>query len=184
MTILLTGYKPFLDNKTNPSKGVSLFLDGYKGCVVSKIFPVSYSRMPLEFEKAVHEINPDIILCLGLHSKAKNIHLEKCAYNLLDASYPDGDGIYKSKEKIDDDGEEILSTELDLSLLEKKISDAKIPVEISLDPGRYLCNHIYYLALTRTKKALFIHLPPENILTIEKDEEALKIIIDALIDNE
>lgn len=54
-------------------------------------------------------------------------------------------------------------------------------VEKSLDPGRYLCDFIYYASLAESKKAgkgtwvLFVHVPPAGEpLTVERCREAIK----------
>lgn len=57
--------------------------------------------------------------------------------------------------------DEFLGSCLDL---EKLVADCKcvpktLPVYISRDAGLYLCEYIYYLALRRCQKSLFIHLP-------------------------
>ena len=94
------------------------------------------------------------------------------------ASIPDNDGVLYEGEKIADDGEERLETEIDIVEIERRLKEEGIPVYISTDPGRYVCNNIYYTALySRKEPSLFVHFPETRDMSEEMEEKALEIII-------
>ena len=85
--------------------------------------------------------------------------------------------LYEGK-KIADDGEERLETEIDIVEIERRLQNAGIPASISTDPGRYVCNNIYYTALySRKEPSLFDHFPETRDMSEEMEEKALDIII-------
>ena len=80
--------------------------------------------------------------------------LEQHAYNNKDFRIPDNNGTQCHKEKICPELEldQPLSTLIDLEKVAKQLADkCKETVEVSSDPGRYLCNYIYYCSLKMNK---------------------------------
>jgi pyrrolidone-carboxylate peptidase len=57
---------------------------------------------------------------------------------------------------------------------------------VSTDPGRYICNYIYYKSLCRAWKSggkvhsLFVHFPSEATVPIERQKEFAWNLLDAL----
>lgn len=140
-----------------------------------EVVPVSYK----ESAKIAREIEGEALLMMGLAAGRKEISLERFAWNERKASIPDNDGILCNGEKIDEEGEERLETTVDIIELEKRIKDQGIPVKISTDPGRYVCNNIYYTALSSSKRpSLFVHFPLLEDMDKTKEEKALEIILD------
>lgn len=179
---MLTGFKPFLNNAENPSGIIAESLDGYRG-VSGYLLDVSYTATPLELRKAIDESKPDFILSLGLHAKAEDIHLERCAYNLMDGKAPDNDGVSKMKEEIIPGGPESLMTRVDLEALSSLLSERGYPNRISTDPGRYICNETYFLDLSILGKALFVHLPNMETMDLDSQKKAVMAIIDFIADS-
>ena len=146
--VLITGFKPFLNNAVNPSGLLSQALGGI-------VVDVSYQAVDTFIEDTDFSAF-DFVLCLGLYAKIDRPQIEKCAYNEKTTKHPDADGIIPEDTRIEKDGPEMRKTGIDVDALGKAL-----PFALSEDPGRYLCNYIYYKALGKTKgKALFIHLPP------------------------
>ncbi len=58
------------------------------------------------------------------------------------------------------------------------LTEKGIEAYISRDPGRYLCNYAYYLALRKNKgHALFVHLPKvSEDLPLEDIEKAAEVL--------
>ena len=81
-------------------------------------------------------------------------------------------------DKIEENGEERLETEIDIIEIERRLKSGGIPASISTDPGRYVCNNIYYTALySRKEPSLFVHFPETRDMSEEMEEKALEIII-------
>ena len=88
---------------------------------------------------------------------------------MKDFSVPDNSGRVCKEEKICPKTplDEALKAKVDVEFLAQKLSK-KHDVTISNDPGRYLCNYIYYSSMNEFLKlenyaSLFVHIPPQNI---------------------
>ena len=164
--VLITGFKPFLNNETNPTEVLSL----YKGGIV---LDVSYQAVDAFLKQDLSGY--DLLLCLGLHAKADSPHIERFAYNEITRKHPDMTGITPEDPVIDPHAPASLQTELNVERLCAHLQKEGFDCLLSEDPGRYLCNYIYFNALRKTNgKALFIHFPPEKeAWTMERMEAFL-----------
>jgi pyroglutamyl-peptidase len=176
--ILITGFGAFLKHEVNPAEKVALALkkEGYD--VV--ILPVSYEGAKAEFAKIANLHSYDLILSLGLASSRKYISLEQKAYNEMNAIHLDNDGVRKMGDAILPKQAKELATPFDLTKLQKALAEKSIPSDISTDPGRYICNEVYYLDLASGIPALFVHFPGLGQSSIEKDYLATETLLDAL----
>jgi pyroglutamyl-peptidase len=179
MKILVTGFGGFLKNAKNPAEKVAHALIEPSTRVL--ILPVSYLKSRALLLETLQKERPDLLLSFGLASSRKRLSLEEKAYNLLDAKVPDNDGVKKSKEAISPLGKETLLTPFDLGTLQNILVEKSIPVALSDDPGRYICNEVYYTDLESGIPALFVHLPNEKEIPLEKQIEAGRVIKDFLI---
>ena len=83
--------------------------------------------------------------------------------------------------KILENGEERLETEVDVEAIVSRLKREGIEASLSLDPGRYVCNNVYYTALAILPiPSLFVHFPSWKDMEREKEERALEIILDYL----
>ena len=164
--VLITGFKPFLDNAVNPSGLLSQAIGGI-------VLDVSYQAVDTFIESTDFSAF-DFVLCLGLHAKINHPQIEKCAYNEKTTKHPDADGVIPEDTRIEIGGPEMRKTGIDVDALCQTL-----PFALSEDPGRYLCNYIYYKVLGKTKgKALFVHLPP---LSEGWPLEKMKAAVDNLV---
>ncbi len=165
--ILITGFEPFDGGDSNPSQ---ILVENYKNEIeeieVSKlILPVVFGKALTILKKEAFLLNPDYILCFGLNAKASEINLEVLAHNLDEARIADNEGNKPEGEKIFAEGAATLASTLPIKEMEDALLAAQIPVAISRDCGRYVCNHIFYgirHIIDEKKmraKAGFIHLP-------------------------
>ena len=145
--IVLTYFEPFGDRNTNASKEiVSLFKEQYR-----------IYELPVRWNKVGKVLNnikkPKYLFLVGEAGSYKNITVELIAHNI--ANGVDNDKIKLENEKIDLNGDDLLSTNIDFSDLDKSIS-------ISQNAGSYLCNYAYYKTLQKVKENVyiaFIHVP-------------------------
>lgn len=173
--IILTGFGVFASNSVNPTERIVNALSHDDG-ISSYILPVVYDRCA----DVIADTDGDIYLHLGLASSRNVITVEKYAYNEKRASGADNDGILFSGEKITADGPGTLTTPFDAERIADILVSRGIESRISSDPGRYVCNNIYYHSLSRGRKALFVHLPPFEKLAEERALEAVKAVIGEL----
>lgn len=181
MKILVTGFGGFLSHQENPAEKVAKALQNEDTVVL--ILPVSYEKSRMLLLRKIEMVRPELILSFGLAASRKEISLEKTAYNAMASSSPDNDGVMKEGEKILPFGEENLSTPFALPALQKCLSEEGIPSVISLDPGRYICNEVYYSDLESGIPSLFVHLPKDENCPLEEAIRAAKILEKALIDS-
>lgn len=158
MKILVTGFKPFLNNDVNTSGEVLKLINDEE--VKTLLLDVSYSKTPLELNEVIEEYQPDFILSLGLFAKLnENIQIERCAYNLMSSKGMDNDGIIKDNEIIDKDKRDFYLNPIDFDELESYLNENNVEFHFSDNPGRYICNLVYFNILAYSHKGLFIHLP-------------------------
>lgn len=118
---------------------------------------------------------------LGVSGEASSVCLEECAYNNMTFRIPDEAGFQPQEEKIFShcEFEEALWSELPLAAISKVVSPTHSAsgaqaVVTSSDPGRFLCNYIYYHSLHHCarlghpKHCVFIHVPPVEVLSLDR----------------
>lgn len=118
----------------------------------------------------------------------QNYHLERCGYNKKDFRIPDNIGYQPRNEQICTASEldTELQTKLNVDEICWKLGKEGHDVAISLDPGRYLCNYIFYSSLSKLCNenctSLFIHFPPKEWKSHEQNmnfiRDFLKIVLD------
>lgn len=165
--ILLTGFEPFGKDKINPSEEVlKKIKTEYNHCKVYKIIlPVVFKESAIKLKKAIKEIEPDIIISLGLAGGRDNISIERVAINIDDARIPDNNGKQPIDEVISSEGNAAYFSTLPIKRIVDGINKLSIKSSVSNSAGTYVCNHIMYSALhyinenNLKSKSGFIHIP-------------------------
>lgn len=170
-TILLTGFAPFGQSKSNPSQLIAERLHGevINGAqVVGLTLPVA---MGADFEcvaAAIDEHNAILVLSLGLASGTTCLDVERFAVNLRVAEPGDpGKPLEPNKPQslIAGDGPPALFPTVDAERVATAVCAAGVPARAHGYAGSYACNHILYRTLMYAVqnnlgyKAGFIHLP-------------------------
>jgi len=114
-----------------------------------------------------------VFLHFGVNSRASDFALEKVAYN--DASFrcPDERGWQPCYQPIINSHPLLspLSTRIPLPLVAAQLKELGFPVKMSEDPGRFLCNYIYYQSLHFSRinntYSMFVHIPPFESISEE-----------------
>ena len=171
--IALTGFSLFGSHTINPT---AYLVDKFSSLpyVEGRVLPVSYGKSA----EAIKETKGKVLVMTGLADGRKEITLERFAYNQRKASIPDIDGVLEEGGKILENGEERLETEVDVEAIVSRLKREGIEASLSLDPGRYVCNNIYYTDLSSSiRPSLFVHFPQISDMSEEMEEKALDIII-------
>lgn len=193
MQILVTGFKPFLGEKINPSEKLASALACEFSYVESMILPVEFSKS-FEFLKSeIEKSKPNYVIMLGQASGRKNICFEKVGLNWIQTEHPDEAGVTPKSGKILVDVDLALMTEFPVEQIFLKLKQAELPVEISFSAGTFVCNDLYFRTLNEFKgiKAVFVHVPllPEQmkaednskpVLEFDCQLEVLKQIVSSL----
>lgn len=190
--ILLTGFEPFGNCHINSSwvvaeKVATCIIDGID--IVIEQMPVSFSRVADCLYKAVNRHNPDIIILLGQSAASDCIKLERVALNIMDSNSADNDGFTPDEEPIYKNASSALFTNVPIKKICSAIKEEGIKVKISNSCGLYVCNRLYYEALTicnenPSVKAIFVHvpLPKREYKTIcEKETISIDCIVKAVV---
>lgn len=172
--ILVTGFEPFGGSAINPSGEAARALDG---SVVNGdrafgvVLPVSWADSHGELYRAIEDVKPDVILCLGQSGRGF-IALERIAINCCEG--PDNEGVEGSGRPAICGAPDGLFSQLPLGCLKDAVNRAGIPAEISNSAGTYLCNYVMYGLLhylreagSDTLVAGFVHVPslPRQVVT-------------------
>lgn len=167
MKILLTGFEPFLNYTENSSwmTAEQVATRGVVGCeVIVEQMPVSFTRVSTALRKAVEKHRPDAIVMLGQSGVSESVRLERVALNMMDATNADNDSFSPNEQPISADAPSALFTAMPIKSLRAAIDAAGVKVKISNSAGLYVCNRLYYEALTMcneqpSMRAIFVHLP-------------------------
>ena len=137
---------------------------------------------------------------LGVSSTATCFNLENIGYNCMNFRVPDEQGNQPENKCIaaDKELEGQMRTALDLEDMKKNLeslrADGLGDVCISTDPGRFLCNYVYFQSLCHcsseacqpatagdcTRTALFVHVPPVELVPLETQIDFVRRMIEYL----
>ncbi|KGR76215.1 pyroglutamyl-peptidase I [Ureibacillus manganicus] len=172
--ILLTGFEPFLKFKINPTMEIVEALNGniiedYEIC--GRILKVDFNESAIQLKQHIDELQPDIIISLGLAGGRYKITPERIAINVKDGE-ADNNGFKPVDEKIQEAGADAYLTNLPIRRMIETLNKEGYPAEISNTAGTYLCNNIMYESLAYANEkgnvlAGFIHIPASFELAIQ-----------------
>lgn len=177
MNAILFGFGPFSKYRENPSRIIVEMLDGgdIDGINVrGVILPVTYSKVRDIVRREILKEKPDVSLGIGLAAGRIKITLEKIAVNYEYSTIPDEYGRKGRGKKIDPKGPDGIFTNLKIEKLVKILNSEKIPSEISLSAGGYICNLTMYTIMQNSlkigKKGGFIHIPCHRELVASSND--------------
>ena len=168
-TILVTGFGPFPGAPFNPTGPLVQKLGRIRRPmladvkIVPHVFRTSYAAVDHELPKLIARYKPDALLMFGLAPRAKTLRIETRARNAL-ASLPDVSGRSLNRRSIVVGGPEALALPTQARHLFAAGRNAQVPIMLSRDAGRYLCNYLCWRAAEVTGQegpclAAFIHVP-------------------------
>jgi len=132
--------------------------------IVSHVFATSYAAVDRELPALLRKYRPDAVLMFGLAPRAKTIRIETRARNAL-AHTPDASGTSPRGYRIARAGPAAIALPTPAHGLLAAARAARVPVMLSRDAGRYLCNYLCWRAAEATRRpqgprlAVFVHVP-------------------------
>ena len=181
-TILLTGFAPFGDSKSNPSQQIVERLHGETiggAQVVGLTLPVVMSRDWDILRGAIDTHQPVLVLSLGLASGTPCLDVERFAVNLQIAEADDPAKPLPpnpTQSVIVPGGPPALFPSLDAEAMAAACREAGTPARAHGYAGSYACNHILYQVLHYAAeqklpyRAGFIHLPLSSEQVISENK--------------
>ena len=185
---LVTGFMPYGGRGVNPAAEIAAALDGTTLAdtpVVSRLLPVSFVKIAGMAETLLRDVNPCIVISLGLWPGESLIRVERAALNVADFEIPDNVGYVAADEPVLDNGAAAKLATVPVRAMVDALLDAGIPARISNTAGTYLCNACLYsfLSAESTPERVacgFIHVPylpsqVADLLRRIKDEGVLEL---------
>ena len=188
MKILVTACGPFDGRVENAS---SLALAGLKRrCpeIRMQVLPVDSVIAPARIKQAIRLLRPDALVMLGEAAGSERLRIEDTAWNELDFRIPDIVGRQPGLREIVAGMPTSLSATLPVDAVLARLMASGHDAERSSDPGRYLCNQVFFAALLSIRsqhlscRAGFIHLPLARDLPTSRVVEALGHVIEVMAD--
>jgi len=168
---LVTAFEPFGGMAENSSQWVLEEVlkhareeDQVRGLVL----PVIYDAAPERVIDVLGEEDFGEIVMLGMAGPEPKVRIEQSAINRVGASKADNAGDVRAAGPIEIAGADVMTPAYPRNELVRHLARAKIPAEISTDPGRFVCNYTYYRVACalieggdpwEAPSCIFIHVP-------------------------
>lgn len=171
LTAVITGFEPFAGGADNASWEAVRRLPEVINLAGEARLRLHIERLPVTFEGAagrvrelIAEVDPQILIHVGLDAKAPAIKLETTAYNEATASIPDNAGAQPKNEEVVVGAPAARHSTWHAPVLAGRLAAAGLPVITSNDAGRYVCNTTLYTALDALgedplRPTGFVHVP-------------------------
>jgi len=170
---LVTGFAPYAGRGRNPAADIANALDGCivaKVPVVGRLLPVALEEIAANAERLLNELQPRIVINVGLWPGEATVRIERVALNLADFEIPDNCGLVAHDESLSANGPTAKFATLPIRKIEEAILAAGIPSRVSNSAGSFLCNACFYsfLSAAERKQGIrcgFLHVPylPEQV---------------------
>ena len=167
MKALVTGFDAFGGDKVNPSSMAVERLKRRKGSLTvhTAILPTSFGRSAIALRGAIHDVRPDIVLCVGLAGGRSELSLERVAVNVQDARIRDNDGKQPIDRPVVRDGPTAYFATLPIKACVAEMRSAGLPAAVSNSAGTFVCNHVFYALMDMAGRhdlsfrGGFLHIP-------------------------
>jgi pyroglutamyl-peptidase len=180
---LVTGFEGYGGRGRNPAGETALALDGRSAggaTIVGRRLPVSYGKLAAALEGLLDEIDPDIVIGLGLWPGEPVVRLERIGINVADFEIPDNEGTLLRDAALSGNGGAAVLATLPNRAIRDALLQAAIPARLSATAGTFLCNATLYTTLTHAARkgrpalAGFIHVPylPEQVAELLETVES------------
>lgn len=189
--VVLTGFLPFPagSSSDNSSQQAVLGFDASavpQARVLPLVLPVEFDAAPALALDVVDRCDPAVVV--GFGQGRWRVDVETTAYNAKDTSevpggVPDNRGLVLDGDPIDPEGPAELPTRLPVDAIVSALSMAGLDVGTSDDPGRYICNDLFYsLAHEAPPERIvgFVHLPIIRRVT-ETDRARLQSVVEGVV---
>lgn len=189
ISIILTGFGPFMDIKVNPSwkvvKEAEKLLSGNLNMDIlcARELVVGYADVSKSVKDIHQEFKPDLAIHVGVAQGYKHVTLE-CQSVRSGYAIPDVGGQLPPKceavDFVDVELDQCLSSSINTEEIAQHCSEklaGKVSFALSKDPGLYLCGFCYYTSLYYNRSSLFVHIPDENDPFSIKDMAAALVAV-------
>ncbi len=200
-TILITGFGPFPGAPYNPTGPLVSELARRRHPAfanvrrVAHVFPVSYEAVDHELPALLKRERPDALIMFGLAVRARQMRIEVRARNAVARMLPDMSGRTPLAATILPGGPPTVPLRSPAQRLLSAARATGVPVALSRDAGRYLCNYLCWRAaeaagIGAPSLIAFVHVPAvrraasqsrRDLLTLDKLIDAGEAILRAAV---
>ncbi|XP_033287348.1 pyroglutamyl-peptidase 1-like protein isoform X1 [Orcinus orca] len=187
--VVVTGFGPFRQHLVNSSweavKELSKLGLGRDMEVELRILqlPVDYREVKQRVTRIWEDLQPQLVVHVGVDPTAKAIFLEQCGKNW---GYRDADirGFHPERGVCLPDGPEVIASGVSMRAVSRRAVVEGVEVAFSRDAGRYVCDYTYYLSLHHGNGcAALVHVPPLSpSLPASLLGKALQVIIQEMLE--
>lgn len=188
--VVLSGFLPFPAGSSNDNSSAEAVRGFDPSAVEARVLPLV---LPVEFDAAAAQVTEVADRCgadvvVGFGQGRWRVDLETTAYNEKDTSdvaggVPDNRGRVLDGEAIRDDGAPELSTRLPVEAIEARLVSEGVDAGLSDDPGRYICNDVFYSIAHDAPPGRvvgFVHLPIIRRVG-EMEAAMLQTVVEAVV---
>lgn len=180
----MTGFGPFPGIPRNASellvRGLTREANVNGTEVAAAVIPVVWDEARAAAQRAIAGFEPHAVLHFGVSKRASAFEIETRAFN-MSGPKKDHAGVVRPPVALVHAGQPTLSATLPPLDLIRSLRTSGHPAVLSRDPGRYLCNALFYWSLADGADAGrlvgFVHMPAFGIDTAVKSrftmEEAI-----------
>ena len=166
-TLLITGFGPFPGAPSNPTGPLVRRLalrrrPAFAGTLrIPHVFRTSYTEIEHKLPELIARHRPDAILMFGLAARTKHLRIEMQARNGVTSMFADADGQKPGARLLTAKGRSALQVRAPFMHLLQAARASGVPVNLSRDAGRYLCNALFWRALETSgpRVVAFVHVP-------------------------
>lgn len=169
MNVLLTGFEPFEQEAINPSWEAVRALDGWRldGAVVhARRIACVFGTALRELDAAIDELQPQLVLAIGLAGGRSEITPERVAINVDDGRICDNAGCQPIDVPVVAGAPAAYFSNLPIKAMVRDLRAAGIPAAVSNTAGTFVCNHLFFGLMHRIAtrpvagmRGGFIHIP-------------------------
>jgi len=165
--ILLTGFGPFPGVLVNQTASLieAVAQDPraktLNAEIITAVLPTEWHRGLAAARTLIANVKPHAALHFGVSPLARGFVIEQQACNVCTRS-ADANGGLPEAPQIAADGPAFLTATVPITAIEAALRASRVPVTLSRDAGRYLCNAVFYQSLSDHMAPTmtgFVHVP-------------------------
>ncbi len=190
--VLITGFGPFPGVSENVSGWLAERLArsaaASHSAARAELLPTEWQEVANSAPRLLEDMQPRLVLHLGVSQRSRTIRVERSAHNLL-AAREDARGALPVSLAVSADGMPRLDTNLPAAQVARHLRNHGLPALASSSAGSYLCNFLYYLSLDwahrrdRACDVCFVHVPPATRLGETDLLRGAELILGYLLDH-
>lgn len=168
-SVLVTGFGPFPGAPVNPTQQIVRNLGRTKRLaghsIAAHVFETSYAAVDCDLPRLIAKHRPRALVMFGLAANTPYIRIETTAHNEVSRQHVDVTGRKPKAAAIRPARVAFRRGRASFTQLVNAARSAGFKAQISQDPGRYVCNYIYWRAIEMAQKpggprhVVFVHVP-------------------------